>query len=89
MTDDNDFAGVHANMEKLLGDIVRSLVAEPDEVMIEKAETSKTIIYTIDVLNLDRGKIIGKGGAIINSLKVLFHALGCKHGYKVELELLD
>lgn len=72
----------------LLNDYVRSLVSEPDEVDIQVVETQNTVVYTIDVLPDDVGKIIGKGGSIINALKVLFYALGCKNGKKVHIELL-
>jgi len=71
----------------LLNDFVRSLVSEPDEVDIEVVETSNTVVYTIEVLPDDVGKVIGKGGSIINALKVLFYALGCKNGKKIHIEL--
>lgn len=76
------------NVSILLNEFIRSLVSEPDEVEFQVVETQNTVVYTISVLPDDVGKVIGKGGSIINSLKVLFYALGCKNGKKVHIELL-
>lgn len=78
-----------ATIDELLEDFVCAIVSVPDEVQIDKVETDTTTIYTIDVLPEDRGKIIGKGGSIINSMKTLFRALGCKHGHRVHLEIRE
>jgi len=77
------------SIDELLENYIKALVASPDEVEIEKTESSTTLIYTIDVVHDDRGKIIGRGGSIINSLKTIFRALGCKHGKKVLLEIRE
>lgn len=76
-------------IDELLEDFICSIVSVPEEVEIERVETTTTVIYTIDVIREDRGKIIGKGGSIINSLKTIFRALGCKHGKKVHLEIRE
>jgi len=78
-----------ASIDDLLEDYIQALVGVPEEVEIEKTESATTLIYTIDVTHDDRGKIIGKGGSIINSLKTIFKALGCKHGKKVILEIKE
>jgi len=78
-----------ASIDDLLEDYIQALVGVPEEVEIEKTESATTLIYTIDVIHDDRGKIIGKGGSIINSLKTIFKALGCKHGKKVILEIKE
>lgn len=76
-------------MDELLEDFIRALVSEPDEVEIESTCSENTVILTIDVLNIDRGKIIGRQGSIIESLKVLFKALGSKNGKRVHLEIKE
>lgn len=77
------------SIDEILEDFIRAIVSVPEEVEIERVETNTTVIYTIDVIREDRGKIIGKGGSIINSLKTIFRALGCKHGKKVHLEIRE
>jgi uncharacterized protein len=77
------------SLDELLEDYICAIVSVPHEVEIDRVETETTIIYTIDVVPDDRGKIIGKGGSIINSLKTIFRALGCKYGKKVHLEIRE
>lgn len=77
------------DMEDILMDFIKALVADPEEVEIVKTESATTVIYTVDVLPDDVGKIIGRGGSVINSLKVIFKALGCKHGKKVLIEIKE
>lgn len=74
-------------VEDLLDKTVRSLVAHPNEVKLIRTETDTTILYEIDVVSDDRGKIIGRHGRILESMKVLFHALGCKNGKRIHLEI--
>lgn len=76
-------------IDDLLEDFICAIVSAPGEVFIERVESDATLIYTIDVIREDRGKIIGKNGSIINSLKTIFRALGCKHGKKVHLEIRE
>lgn len=76
-------------IEDLLNDYVRAIVSRPAETIIDVTESPSTLILTIDVVDEDRGKIIGRDGSIINSLKTIFHALGCKHGKKVMLEIRE
>lgn len=76
-------------IDEVLEDFICALVSVPEEVEIECVKTGNTVVFTIDVLPEDRGKIIGKGGSIIESLKVIFRALGCKHGKKVHLEIRE
>lgn len=76
-------------MDELLEDFIKAIVGVPEEVVIEKTESASTVIYSIEVVRDDIGKIIGKGGSIINSLKTIFKALGCKHGKKVHIEIQE
>ena len=72
----------------LLEDIIKNLVSEPDAVDIFTTKgAGSTTILSIDVIPDDRGKIIGRGGCIIESLKVLFNAIGCKRGQAIILEI--
>jgi len=76
-------------MDELLEDFIKAIVGVPEEVEIEKTESSTTVIYSVEVVSDDMGKIIGKKGTIINSLKTIFSALGCKHGKKVHIEIRE
>ena len=76
------------DLEELLETFIQNLVSVPEEVEIQKTTSPNgTEIFTIHVVDEDRGKIIGRGGCIIKSLNTIFHALGCKRGKKIELEI--
>ena len=73
----------------ILEQIIMSLVEHPHEVEIDITEGESTAIYSIDVVPEDRGKIIGRGGCIIKSLQTVFHAIGCKRGTRIDLEIKE
>jgi predicted RNA-binding protein YlqC (UPF0109 family) len=76
------------DVEVLLERFVKNLVSVPEEVELQKTTSpNDTEIITIHVVDDDRGKIIGSGGCIIKSLNTIFHALGCKRGRQLELEI--
>ena len=53
-------------MQKLLEDIVKSIVDKPDEVQINVNESENTIVYELNVCDGDLGKVIGKKGKNVN-----------------------
>ena len=64
-----------SGMTDLLKDYVQNttekIVDEPDDVKVNASVSTKAIIIQIEVNNRDCGKIIGKRGKTIDSLKVL------------------
>lgn len=77
------------NPELILEKVIKSLVSLPEEVEIDVTEGATTSVITIDVVPDDRGKIIGRRGCIIHSLKTIFHAIGCKRGKAIILEIKE
>ena len=75
--------------QEILENLVMSLVEHTHEVEIHVSEGSSSSIYSIDVVPEERGKIIGKGGCIIRSLQTLFHAIGCRRGKRINLEIKE
>ena len=68
-----------SGMTDLLKDYVQNttekIVDEPDDVKVNASVSTKAIIIQIEVNNRDCGKIIGKRGKTIDSLKVLCLAM--------------
>lgn len=78
------------DLEDLLETFVKNIVSDPSLVEIETIEIpsgSETI--TIDCKEGDRGKVIGKDGCIIKSLNTIFHALGCKRGRDIKIDMAN
>jgi predicted RNA-binding protein YlqC (UPF0109 family) len=76
--------------QELLSDLVTYLVDDPSGIEITTTLTPAKVIFTLLVPSDQKGKVIGKGGAIFKALQALFSALARKGPRRfVELELLD
>jgi predicted RNA-binding protein YlqC (UPF0109 family) len=60
--------------------ILVGFVDEPDKVRVGVVESESTVIMDITVDDGDVGKIIGREGRMIQSLKTLFFACKAAHG---------
>ena len=77
-------------MEKLLEDIVKTIVDKPDEVKVEVNESENTIVYELNVGDGDLGKVIGKKGRNVNAIRTLLSASNAKEGGKrAILEIIE
>ena len=77
-------------MQKLLEDIVKSIVDKPDEVQVNINESENTIVYELNVGEGDLGKVIGKKGKNVNSIRTLLSASNAKEGGKrAILEIIE
>ena len=77
-------------MEKLLEDIVKTIVDKPDEVKVEVNESENTIVYELNVGDGDLGKVIGKKGRNVNAIRTLLLASNAKEGGKrAILEIIE
>jgi predicted RNA-binding protein YlqC (UPF0109 family) len=66
------------------------LVDHPDEVTIIEGDGDRDeIVYELTVHPDDMGKIIGKRGRIIRSLRALARAAGDRDGRGVSVEVVD
>lgn len=69
--------------------IVRSLVDYPDQVRVTEVEGHASMILELSVADTDMGRVIGKGGKVINAIRTLLQVLGAKQGRRVTLEVVD
>ena len=77
-------------MQKLLEDIVKSIVDKPDEVQVNINESENTIVYELNVGDGDLGKVFGKKGKNVNSIRTLLSASNAKEGGKrAILEIIE
>lgn len=75
-------------MKKLLEYIITAIVDHPEEVKIEERETEDQLLIKITVHSEDMGKVIGKGGEIIKSIRRLAYILATKRKKRLNIELL-
>jgi len=77
---------------EVLDYVIPWLVDDPDAVEVVEAEgdgDGETVVYELTVDPDDMGKVIGKRGRIIRSLRVLARAAGRDDGRPVTVEVLD
>jgi predicted RNA-binding protein YlqC (UPF0109 family) len=69
--------------------IVKSLVNNPDAVMIDRRIDEKGVLLELTVDAEDLGRVIGKRGATAQSLRTLLRALGTKNEARYNLKIVD
>ena len=76
-----DYAG-------LVDCIVRRLVLQPDAVRVSEVRNSSgAVLVTIETAPEDIGRVIGKRGATINSIRLVTKAAATKSGDKVDVDV--
>ena len=77
-------------MEKdLVVYIAKSLVDDPEGVVVNIVEGEKSTILELKVSEGDIGKVIGKHGRIAKAIRTILSASATKSGKRVVLEILD
>ncbi len=76
-------------MKKLLKYLVTALVDHPQSIKIEEKETGEQLLIELSVHPEDMGKVIGRGGKIINAIRRLIHILAIKRKKRVDIELAE
>src|SRR3989344_6573756 len=69
--------------------IVKSLVGNPDDVIVERIIDEKGVLLSLTVNPDDLGRVIGKRGATAQSLRTLLRALGTKNDARYNLKIVD
>ena len=76
-------------MQEFLDFVVKSLVRQPEAVSITPVDRHGETIYQLRLHPSDMGRVIGKDGAMINSLRSLLLAGSAKKGVRCSLEVVE
>lgn len=76
-------------MKDLVEFVVKSLVDNPDDVHVVEVPGKASTIIELEVAAPDMGRVIGKGGRVIDSIRTILQIRAAKEGQRVELELLE
>ena len=76
-------------MTELLEFLVRSLVEDPEAVVVEELEEDGDLVYEITVAEDDLGRVIGKGGRIANAIRTIAKAAAVRLDRRVIVDILD
>ncbi len=75
-------------MKAFLEYVARSLVDDPEAVVVEVVEADDEVTLTLKVGEGDMGRIIGRDGRIANAIRSLLRVMGARDGRHVELEIV-
>lgn len=74
----------------LLVYLVRLLVDEPEAVQVESVDDGEGALrLRLHVAEGDRGKVIGRGGKMVQALRTLVRAAGARQRRRVVLEIAE
>jgi len=74
-------------MKEFLDYLIKQIVTKPEEVKIEEEEKDGQLFFSVEVAEEDRGRLIGRGGNIINSLRHLLNVKAQKEDKQAFLRL--
>lgn len=73
--------------KKLLEYIVKNLVSMPEEVQINETTVDNKMVLKLKVAKDDMGRIIGKDGRIIRSIREIINAYASRNHEKVSVDI--
>ena len=74
-------------MKEIVLTIAKSLVDNPDEVIVTERKEGNTIFLTLHVASDDMGKVIGKQGRVAHAMRTVLKSAAVKENCRVELEI--
>ncbi|MEA1939519.1 MAG: KH domain-containing protein [Candidatus Caldatribacteriota bacterium] len=76
-------------MKELIELIIKGIVDIPDKVEIKHISTEKNVVFEVKVGSSDVGKIIGKHGRNIKSIRTIMNAAAQNIDEQVIIEILN
>lgn len=76
-------------MKELVEFIVKSLVDNPDQVEVHEIDDRSATIVELSVAQPDMGRVIGKSGRVINSIRSIVQVAAAKQGRRVSVEIIE
>lgn len=75
-------------MKELVECIAKSLVDHPEAVKVVEIEGKSATILELSVAESDMGRVIGKGGRVVNAIRTLVQVMAAKQDKRVTLEIV-
>lgn len=69
--------------------LVKNIVNDPNQVDVRLKEGARGTLIEIRVAPEDIGKVVGKGGKVIRSLRTISMSIGVRIGQRVHLEIIQ
>lgn len=75
-------------MKELVEYIAKSIVNDPDKVVVTEETNEQGIILKLQVADEDKGRVIGKQGRIAEAMRTLIRVKAAKNGTRATLEII-
>lgn len=76
-------------MKETLTYILQAIVDNPDAVLVEEQDEEGTIHFTVTVAKEDMGKVIGKEGKVIRSIRNVMKIRAIKEDKRINITLAE
>lgn len=76
-------------MEEFVAYLIKNMVNTPEQVDIRSVEEQNGLLIEIRVAPEDIGKVVGRKGNVIRSLRTLAMSIGARLGHRVHLEIIQ
>lgn len=76
-------------MKDFLENIVKHIVDAPDKVVIESHEENGKTVFIISVDDADMGRVIGKEGKVINSIRNIMRVMAIRQNLRIRIDIAD
>ncbi len=76
-------------MKELVEFIANQLVEDKSQVVVKEIDEGGRIVIELQVSKEDMGRVIGKGGRVANSIRVLLRVAAAREGKKVSLDIIE
>ena len=76
-------------MKELIEYIANQLVEDPSQVSVTEVEENGRVRIELKVAKEDMGRVIGKGGRVANSVRVLLRVAAAREGKRATLDIVE
>ena len=76
-------------MKELIESIAKQLVDDPSQVFVTEIEEGGRVRVELKVAKEDMGRVIGKGGRVANSIRVLLRVAAAREGKRATLDIVE
>lgn len=92
LDDDDEVDGnrvLGARARSVLEYLARSIVDDPDSVVIEADERRTAVLLRLHVAPGDMGRVIGRRGRLAQSMRTIVRAAGATEGVDAQVDIVD
>lgn len=69
--------------------LIKALVKNPEKVELTYTQANKTLIFELQVAKEDMGRVVGKGGEMLRTIRYFLNSLSLRSNVKSYLELVE